>query len=173
MKNGRADWLGGEGAMLQFLDSQSWLFSSTSNGMWRSTDSGENWSKVDGIQISHGAGQLYRAASGHFFLGTADGILYSDDGSSWEAAPNSGQSVHSVIGDGTTVWSGSAFPYSPGMRPAPHLPFKVASEADPLSWTTFDSPELTSGAAELAYDPDHHVLYGVNYWEGVWRVVVK
>jgi len=23
------------------------------------------------------------------------------------------------------------------------------------------------------YDPDHHVLYSANHWEGIWRVVIE
>ena len=31
---------------------------------------------------------------------------------------------------------------------------------------------MTSGAATMAFDPDHRILYTANYWEGVSRVVV-
>ena len=36
-----------------------------------------------------------------------------------------------------------------------------------------NSPDLSSGGVYLAYDPDHHILYSANYWDGLWRVVVK
>jgi hypothetical protein len=173
MRNGREEWIGGEGASLQFLDSTTWLFSSSSNGMWRTTDSGENWASVGGASISHGAGQLYITPEQHYFLGTAGGVMYSVDGEEWSLVANTGNHVHSVIGDGTSVWSSTAYPYNPGDHPDPHQPYKQATTADPLNWTTMESPMLTSGSAELAFDADHRVLYGTNYWEGVWRVVVE
>lgn len=56
LRNGDPSWAGGEGSALQFLTSDRWLFSSSSNGMWLSVDRGKTWNKVQGAQISHGAG---------------------------------------------------------------------------------------------------------------------
>jgi hypothetical protein len=147
MRNGDASWNGGEGTALAFLDSNTWLFMSSSNGMWRSTDRGATWKAVQGAEISHGAGQMYRTDGGEVFLGSATGVLYSPDaGSTWSVMPKSGTQIHGLASDGTTVWGSSAFPYN--------------------------APMMTSGGF-LAYDPDHHILYSANYWQGVWRVVVK
>jgi hypothetical protein len=173
LRNGDPSWVGGEGSFMQFLNSDSWLFSSQSNGMWRSSDHGATWSKVQGAQISHGAGQLYRDPSGAYFLGSATGVLHSTDGVTWSVIPNSGSLVSGLVGDGTTLWSSNAFPYNPPQRPSAFLPYRKASSADPTHWTTFDSPMLTSGGNSLAYDPDHGILYSTNYWAGVYRVVVK
>jgi hypothetical protein len=173
MRNGDASWTGGEGAAIQFLDSTTWLFSSSSNGMWRSVDEGKTWTKVPGASISHGAGQLYRTDSGAFFLGSATGVLYSPDGVSWSLVPNSGTLIAGVTGDGETVWTGTAYPYNTDSHPAAFLPYHTASVSAPTTWTTFTSPKMTSGGTRLAYDPSYHVLYSANYWEGVWRVVVK
>ncbi len=174
IRNGEASWNGGEGSALQFLTSDSWLFSSSSNGMWRSTDHGAKWTQIPNAQISHGAGQLYRAPNGSYFLGSATGVLYSPDGASWSTVAGSGSNAAGVVGDGTTVWTGLAFPFNPTQRPttATQL-FRTAEVSSPTTWTTLASPNMTSGGAVLAYDPDRHILYSTNYWEGIYRVVVK
>lgn len=172
MRNGNPSWNGGEGAAMQFLDSKTWLFSSASNGMWRTTDEGMTWTQVPGATISHGVGQLYHSPNGPYFLGSANGVLYSADGATWSLVPNSGNLIAGVVGDGTTVWASAAFPYNPGAHPPPFQPYVSALESAPMMWTTFGSPQMTSGGF-LAYDPDHHLLYSANYWEGLWRVVVK
>jgi len=174
IRNGEASWNGGEGSALQFLTSDSWLFSSSSNGMWSSTDHGAHWTQIPNAQISHGAGQLYRAPNGSYFLGSATGVLYSANGSAWETVPGSGNNAAGVVGDGTTVWTGMAYPFNPTQRPTtPAQLFRTAQISAPTTWTTLASPSLTSGGTVLAYDPDRHILYSTNYWEGVYRVVVK
>ena len=48
--------------------------------------------------------------------------------------------------------------------------FEIAD--DGLTWTQMDSPMLSNGG-QLAWDPDHHLLYSSNGGEGMWRVVVQ
>jgi photosystem II stability/assembly factor-like uncharacterized protein len=172
LHNGDPSWSGMEGAVITFLDSDRWLFGSQANGLWTSNDHGKSWKKIPGVEISHSAGQLYRAKSGAFFLGAGLGILYSPDGASWTNVPNSGTFMTGVVGDGNHIWTSSSFPYNPPDRPAPYEPYMIGSEADPMTWKTFESPKMSSGGY-TAYDPDHKLLYSANYWEGVWRVVVE
>lgn len=173
MREGDASWTGTEGTTLNFLDSQRWLFASQSNGMWISRDQGTTWSPVSGVSVSHGSGQLYRAPNGSYYMGSTGGVLYSADGTSWKVLPGSGNLIMGVIGDGTSVWAAQAFPYSAGTRPLPFQPFEKATLSSSPTFSTFTSPALTSGASVLAYDPDHHLLYSSNYWEGTYRVVVQ
>ncbi len=173
MRDGRTEWIGGEGAALQFLTSTTWLFSSSSNGMWRSVDSGGTWTSIPDATIAHGSGQLFRTSKGAYFLGSANGMLYSPDGAKWSLVPGSGRLIQGVAGDDTHVWSSEAYPYNPPDRPAPFFPYHQAVQAAPLAWTTLDSPKMSSGGATLAYDADHHLLYSANYWEGLRRVVAE
>ena len=173
MRDGRPEWIGGEGAALQFLTSTTWLFSSSSNGMWRSTDSGLTWNQIPDAAVAHGSGQLFRSAKGAYFLGSANGVLYSADGATWSLVPGSGRLIQGVVGDDETVWASEAFPYNPPDRPTPFLPYHQASQSAPTTWTTLDSPKMTSGGATLAFDRDHRILYSANYWEGLRRVVVE
>jgi len=173
MRNGDPTWAGGEGTSLQFLDSTRWLFSSSSNGLWITKDSGKTWNKVPSGMISHGSGELFRTKGGSFFLGSATGVLYSQTGDDWALVPNSGTLIAGVTGNGTHVWTSSAFPYNPDARTAPSVRYRVADESDPMTWSNFDSAAMTSGGTALAYDPDHKLLYSANYWDGLWRVVVE
>jgi hypothetical protein len=174
MRDGDPSWQGGEGAFLDMLGGNVWLFSSASNGLWRSTDQGESWAKIPDVQVAHAGGQLYRSPNGDVFLGSGNGVLHSEDaGLTWTLLPGSGSLVSGVAGDGRNIWSSSSYPYNPGDRPGPHAPFMRATEGDPRSWSSFDSPEMTSGANRMFYDPDHKLLYTANWWEGVKRVVVE
>jgi len=172
LRNGDASWSGKEGSRMQFLDSTHWLFGSESNGLWVSADSGVKWTKVGGAEVAHGPGQLYRRKSGGYFMGTAGGVVFSADGVSWSLAANSGGLITGVVGDGTHVWASTAFPYGMDSHPAPDLRYYVANEADPLNWSVLETPKMSSGGT-LAYDADHKLLYSANYWDGVWRVVMK
>lgn len=173
MRDGDPSWNGGEGAFLDMLGGGVWLFSSASNGLWRSTDEGESWTRIPDVSIAHAGGQLYRSPNGGIFLGSGSGVLHSEDeGLTWTLLPGSGSLISGVAGDGRRIWASSAYPYNPSDRPGPHEPFLHATEADPSNWSRFDSPMVTSGANRMVYDADHKLLYTANWWEGVKRVVV-
>lgn len=174
MRNGDASWAGGEGTFLAFLDSDRWLFSSASNGLWLSKDRGATWAQVPMAQVAHGSGQLVRMSDGSFFMAAANGILHSSDGETWNLIPNSGSLDMGLATDGTTLWASEAFPYNPNQRPTPAQHYWQASVANPTAWTRMSgAPSLSSGGTWLSYDPDHHILYSANYWDGLWRVVVQ
>ncbi|HEV8244784.1 MAG TPA: hypothetical protein VGP93_03415, partial [Polyangiaceae bacterium] len=104
--DGDPSWKGGEGQAVYFLDnSQTLLFGSESNGLWRTTNGGEAWQAIVGSQVSHGLGQLHRASNGTFYVGVADGIQRSADGSEWALIPNSGHGIPTagLTGDGTNL----------------------------------------------------------------------
>jgi hypothetical protein len=173
LRNGDASWSGMEGTVMSFIDGDRWLFSSQSNGLWLTKDQGKTWKQVPGVGVSHGAGQLYRAPNGSFFMGAGSGMIFSPDGENWMNVPDSGGLIQGVTGDGTHVWASSAYPYNPGDRPAPEKRYLFAEIAKPMAWTTFDAPPMSSGASGMTYDPDHKLLYSANYWDGVWRVRVE
>lgn len=170
--DGQPDWAGGEGQFIYFLDnSTTWLWGSQSNGLWRTTDAGRSWNAVtDKMAQGHGAGQLYRAKDGTFYLPVLGGILRSPDGVTWDLVPDSGSIMAGLTGNGTTMWASRGFPWDPSDDL--YLPFWSSPEADGLTWTQMDSPMLSNGGG-LAYDPDHHILYSSNLGAGFWRVVTN
>jgi hypothetical protein len=174
LRNGDPSWLGGEGSSINLLTGNVWLFSSQTNGLWRSTDAGETWAYVDGVEVGHAGGQHYRAGGGAHYLGSVGGVMFTpDDGETWSLLPSSGSSILGLIGNGDDLWASNAFPYNTNAHPDPFKPHVTAKLMNPQAWSIFDSPMLTSGAASMAYDPDHRILYTANYWEGVWRIVVE
>ena len=172
LRDGNPSWAGGEGTGIEFLDSKSWIFTSQSNGLWISRDKGVSWQQVVGVTISHGLGQLYRALDGSFYLGTANGILHSIDGSSWAALPDSQRLIMGVIGDGKTLYFSKAFPYNaPGTDPYP--PYYSSPEKYPYNGTLMESPLMRNGAAQLHLDSVRHILYSTNLNAGLWRLVTR
>jgi hypothetical protein len=172
LRDGNPSWAGGEGTQVEFLDSQSWIFTSQSNGLWISRDKGLSWRQVVGVAIAHGRGQLYRAVDGSFYLGTANGIMHSIDGSSWVKLPGSQNLIMGVIGDGKTLYFSKAFPYNvPGADP--YLPYYSSPERGPYRCTLMKSPIMRNGGAELHLDSIRHILYSTNLDAGLWRLVTR
>jgi hypothetical protein len=172
IRDGDPSWTGGEGTSYQILDAKTWIFSSESNGLWRSSDGGASWQQISGASVLHGHGQLYRAKGGSFYLGTAHGIMYSADGRSWAKLPNSGNLIMGLIGDGTTLYASSAFPYNaPGAEP--YFPYVFGAERSLSRFTLLNSPMVRNGGAELHLDAARHILYSTNMNAGLWRMVTQ
>ena len=172
LRDGDPSWLGGEGTSYQILDDKTWIFSSQSNGLWRSGDSGTSWQQIPGASISHGNGQLYRAKSGAFYLGTAHGIIYSVDGVSWAMLPNSGRLIMGLVGDGNRLYASNAYPYNPpGIEP--YLPYLSGAEGPSSRFTVLSSPMMRNGGGRLHLDSMRHILYSTNLNAGLWRMVTQ
>lgn len=177
MRNGLSAWTGGEGVFLNFLTSTAWVFSSSSNGMWLSTDSGSTWTQITIGTSAHGDGQLLRMANGSYFWAAENGILYSPDATSasdWSLLATSGNLDQGLATDGTNLWRSQAFPYNPGSWPSASQQYWSSTTANPTSWTLISTaPSTQSGAVMMAYDPTYHILYSADYISGVWRVVIE
>jgi hypothetical protein len=172
LRDGYSSWAGGETTHYAILDASTWIFTSHSNGLWLSRDKGASWRHVDGVSISHGRGQLYRAGDGSFYLGTGGGIAHSADGASWAMLPRTGSLIMGLVGDGKTLYASKAFPYYvPGADP--HLPYFSAPERPPYEFTPMKSPAMRNGATELHLDPTRHILYSTNLDAGLWRLVTQ
>jgi photosystem II stability/assembly factor-like uncharacterized protein len=163
-------WTGGEGQFIWFLeDGQHLLFSSQTNGLWRSENGGSSWMLIDKDAQGHASGQMVRAKDGTFYL-AANGILRSPDGIQWTtiavpaAAPFLG-----LVSDGTTIYASAGYPWGPGHDT--YQPNFSSPESDGQKWSPLASPPLTNGGV-LAIDPDHHLLYSGNLEAGAWRVVL-
>jgi hypothetical protein len=169
MVNGNAAWSGGEDQTVWFLDnSQTWLYASQSNGMWRTSDGGATWKVIDSGWGGHNGGQLYRSKDGTFYHSGPAGLLRSADGIAWSRMANVGSGMIGVTGTGTTLYAS----HGPYAEQPTYLPYYTASESDGQVWMRLTTPLLSTGGYELAYDPDHHLLYSTNATAGFRRVVV-
>jgi hypothetical protein len=173
LMSGLPSWIGTEGQVVYFLDnSHTWLWGSSSNGFWRTADSGATWQRVTGNDAeAHLQGsQLYRAKSGAFFLAAANGVWHSVDGTvgSWSLIPNSGQLAGGLVSDGTTMFLGTLY----GRDGTNFQPYYTSPEGDGMHWTPMPSPPMTEGGT-LGYDGAHHILYSSNVHAGFWRVVTQ
>jgi len=170
MVNGDASWTGSEDQTIWFLDnSQTWLYASQSNGMWRTSDGGATWKVIDAAWGGHNGGQLYRAKNKVFYHSGPAGLLRSSDGISWSRMASTGNGMIGITGDGSALYAS----HGPYAEAPPYLPYYTAPETDGQAWTHLTSPLLATGGYELAYDPDHHLLYSTNATAGFWRVVVQ
>jgi hypothetical protein len=96
----------GDGTDVYFLyepaqgigNAQTWLFGTQGNGHWRTTDSGENWTKVSDISMQHGGGAKYYSAQGALYVSSAQGVLKSTDNGETFTKIGLNQAYLSVIG---------------------------------------------------------------------------
>jgi hypothetical protein len=165
--DGEAGWSGGEDQTVWFLgDSKSWLYGSQSNGLWRTSDGGDSWTSINASFGGHNGGQLYRANDGAFYLSAPAGIIRSPDGVTWSLQSGSGSGMIGITGDGTTLYAS----HGPYKQDPPFMPYYSSAESDGQNWVPFTSPLMGTGAYEMAYDPDHHLLYSSNGTAGFWRL---
>lgn len=169
---GKAGWNGSEGQIIFFLDSSStWLWGSSTNGFWRTPDSGKTWEQIPQMSTVHWQGtRMYRAKSGMFYLPAADGIWRSPDGkaNTWIRIPGTGNLLGSVVGDGTNLYASTC--YAGGF--CSQARYLTSPESDGMTWTDMKGvPKITTGG-NLGFDPAHKLLFSSNMDSGLWRVRV-
>lgn len=169
--DGEPGWNGGEGQVIFFLrNSREWLWGSQTNGFWRSSNGGESWQQIPGMNTSHLQGsQLLRTKDGSFFMAGAEGIWRSPNGevSTWTLVPDTGPIVGGLVSDGTTMFASTC--YAGNFCDNPR--YLASPESDGNTWSTLEHPPMTQGG-NLGYDPGHKLLYSSNLEAGLWRVVV-
>jgi photosystem II stability/assembly factor-like uncharacterized protein len=172
--DGRPEWVGNEGQVIFFLnDSKTWLWGSSSNGFWRTQDSGGSWQAIPGMTTSHLQGsQVARAANGAFYVNGADGIWSSPDGTapSWKAVPNTGPISGGLVANGTALYASTC--YSGNSCKPSDVRFLSSPESDGRNWSRMDNPPMNQGGT-MAYDPGYNLLYASGLQAGLWRVKVK
>jgi hypothetical protein len=164
-------WDGAGGYDVYFLynpklgigDSKTWLYGTQGKGHWRTTNSGETWTKVTDVSMEHGGGQLYYTQQGVLYASGSGHILRSkDNGITWTEIGNNNGFL-SVIGDGTNLYTGG--------HGGGH--FFTAKESDDLKWSDFNTQSFFEGPFEMEYDPVNGILYSANIRAGVWALKVK
>jgi hypothetical protein len=141
-------------------NSSTWLFGTQGDGHYRTTDSGQTWTKVTDVSMEHGGGQLYYADNGTVYLSSAEGVIKStNNGESWTKIGPAVAAL-SMTSDGTTLYTGW---HGGG-------PFKVAPLSNDTNWTDFNGQNFEEGPFQMAIDSANGVLYSGNIIGGVWAL---
>jgi len=158
------------GAGVFILGASTFLFGTTNDGLWLTTDDGVSWSNVTptGTTGATGGGLINQpmsaSAAGIYYMASRQGISKSLDGRTWSLIPSSPASTLGfVLGGGALYASnGSTLGYS------------SALQNDDSVWTPVGPPPppvSSQGGAYLSYDRTRRLLYSSNLGGGAWRLV--
>jgi hypothetical protein len=146
-----------------------WLLGTQGDGMWRTTDAGQTWTKTSTSDIFHGGGTVYYSTTGVVYASAYPQSLRStDNGATWTEVGVGGGTT-CVYGDGKLLYTAPA--YSRGAQP-----FVVSPETDGITWTPYKGgaqPFQDSGPYEMAFDPTNGILYASMWFQGVWALKVE
>lgn len=153
-----------------FLDNSStWLLATQEHGFWRTADAGQTWSQVSKSNLTDGGGSLYRAKTGVWYAASSSGVLQSTDGIAWKEL-NTPQPLYAVIGDGTNLYTQSAYA---GVNPSGPASYNIALEASGTKWVAMNNQKFEDGPMSMVYDPANHLIYSSNWRSGVWKLQVN
>jgi hypothetical protein len=149
-------------------DSQTWLV--IADGFWRTTDSGESWTKVSDAGGVHGSAETYYAKNGNLFSGGYPHPNRStDNGLTWTAltdgVPNS--AYYTIGGDGENLYL-MADGNPPGQG------YLTSKESDGLKWVPYaDTTKPSRSPLNIRFDPVNGILYSANWDAGLWALKVR
>lgn len=152
-----------------FVTSTTWINTTSTAGVWRTTNSGASWVQVSPYNAMHGNAQMYKASDGSLYLTADRAILRSaDQGATWAVvlANSALDGFEGIIGDGTYVYTRTA---NTGVANTGPLPFRRALESDPTVWSDFGQA-LANGPMSMTSDGQY--IYSSNWNAGVWRLPI-
>jgi hypothetical protein len=148
--------IAGEGVGVIVLGPKTFL-SSGYQEVQETTDDGATWRKVASVSAHW---QLYQSpTSGSYFIGSQQGIIKSENGTDWTILSGFSQPVQGITGDGTDIFAGQQW----GTK---------AFEIPEASSASFAELPSKPSLYFLAYDLDHHLLYGSDMHQQ-WRLRTK
>jgi photosystem II stability/assembly factor-like uncharacterized protein len=147
-------------------NNRTWLFATQGGGTWRTTDAGQQWTRVSTVNMDHGGGTHYYSANGTLYVSGSPYLLRSDNnGASFtELKPAFGNFL-TVIGDGTHLYAGQHFGGDSF----------TALEANDTEWSTVQSSPpafRNAGPFEYRFDPHNRIVYAAQTGAGVWALKV-
>jgi hypothetical protein len=149
-------------------DNKTWLLGTQGLGYFRTSDAGENWTKVTDNNMEHGGGQIYYTKEGVLFAGGNPNIMRSkDNGVTWELGGNPEKAnwgYIGIVGDGTNL-------YTSGHDHVAE--FQTSPESDGLVWRNYNQQLSNAGSFELAYDAANGIIYSANEYDGLMALKVR
>jgi hypothetical protein len=169
-----------EGASISILGKSSYVFSAGA-GIWYTGDGGTSWTQI--------AAQYIMGSYGGTTLIAPDGTLFIGGNNLFTSVPAVGQvppfdldkskmitklanspNANVLVTDGVSIYAGP----TPGTV---NQPYWTAPLSDPTSWTHMPDKICghlgCRGPNQMAYDPNHHVIYSANWGAGLWRLVTR
>jgi photosystem II stability/assembly factor-like uncharacterized protein len=148
-------------------------------GLWRTTDGGDSWTRVESLEHGHGNAQFFQPdASGLIFAAgqfgsDGHGVYRSTDyGESWTRVGLDPQLLSNVYGTPNTVyasfsWACAGCDIDPTFQSAP-LPGATGWANTPAR-----PSNMLLGPAQVAttFDGAHYILVSANWAAGIWRYV--
>jgi photosystem II stability/assembly factor-like uncharacterized protein len=142
-------------------------------GLFRTSNAGESWTMVSGLQENHGGFDAHYSAQGFLYIGANGGVYRStDNGQSWQMAmsglPNS--YFYSVISDGHFLYTGQAF-----VGVQYNTPTYVALEGgddEGMSWSAYSDQIIPEGPFKMVFDAENGVIYSAAWGSGAWALKV-
>jgi hypothetical protein len=137
------------------------------DGMLRTSDAGQTWTKVSNVGGIHGATEIYYTSAGVLYSGAAGNPLRStDNGLTWTQVDAGGGGVYpTVIGDGHSLYV-----FMDNFHPST---CKTSLETDGVTWTTYNGGQVVPRAPlMMRFDPVSRVIYSANWDQGIWALRV-
>lgn len=159
---------------LKIGDSKTWLVSLDGGGLWRTTDSGGNWTKLTDLGAVHGGNnELYFTKDGTVYAGANNHILRgTDNGNTWTpVGPQSPDGYYQIIGDGNVLY---ALASNTGSATGAPGPYYTSPEDDGVNWAPYQdgAQTFTDGPFSMKFDSVNGILYSANWNAGVWALKV-
>jgi hypothetical protein len=159
------------------VDGNYWLVTTQNDGVWRTTDGSQSWTRVGEFEMTHGQESMYRAPSTNaLYLGGVGDVYRSlDNGQTWSpTGAQSGQDGYGgLIGDGARIW---AMLSNTGVSTGGPYRWQLLPENDTTSspgassWSFYNEQEFQTGPMSMVYDSTNHVLYASMWSTGFWRL---
>lgn len=150
-------------------NSKHWFLAETYGGLYETTDEGISWHLVANA-MGYAYPSIYVAPGGSYFVPAAFNVIESTSGGTMWSEIQGSPGADIITGTPTTMYV--AHGGCTTVADQPFDPFSSAPVGDPTKWTAITGPSIRSGPGQIAYDQDHHPLYGSACLGGFWRGVV-
>lgn len=166
----QSGWTFGGSPIARFVTSTTWILSTESQGIWRTTNSGATWTSVWNTGHVHGGTNLTHTA-GAIYLGVRGSAIRSvDNGATWtQVVPAGNGGVMDVGNDGTHLWAQRSGAQRGAQSSS--VAFYVSPINDGVNWTLQPGGQVfTNGPNNMYYDAANRTMWSSNWTEGVWRI---
>jgi hypothetical protein len=149
-------------------DANTWLVGTDGAGQWRTTNGGQDWTKVMDDSIPHGGQDVYYSSNGLLYAGaTPFPIRSADNGATWEGLSmgTSFAYYYTVGGDGTTLYTSPAYTGTNGGDPKPFL---TSPENDGTTWSVMAGDQnFIDGPYMMRFDAANEIMYSASWGAGL------